>query len=208
MKAVAAKPVAKKAAPKKPTVRKAATPARRKRMNAYERVRLMKRLADRRAVGETWASISKAEGKPIRTLQECLAEYDEIEATHDDPLGVVSETLLIYAKAIGIFAEEAANCEHPAVRVGAGRSMVDAAKGRLELLSAIGKMPRMLAAYRESADLERMFTEMGHVLEKHDADPQLIRDLLDVLGPKDQLALGGGDVIEVEYEEDAPGEAA
>lgn len=179
----------------------------RQAINPYERVQLMSRLAAYRADAKPWTEIAKLEGKPIRTLQAVLSQYERTTKGHDDPLGIVNETLLLYAEGISIFAEVAATAEMDTARIGAARSMLDAAKGRLELLSAIGKMPRMLSAYRDAADLDRVFRDMGQVLEQHDAPPELMRALLAVMSgetPKGTLALAGGDMIEGDYDDDDP----
>jgi hypothetical protein len=160
-------------------------------MGPYERIRLCKQIAALRMgpKPKTWKQVSAAVGGiPERTCQDMLAKFNADEGLHDDPLGVVAETLHLYDAGIAIMSDLAVNGDNDNVRAGSAWRMLSAAKGRLELLVAIGKVPSRLGVYAETRDLERVFQDMGTVLQRHGADPELIRDLLRVIG--------GGDVGE------------
>lgn len=133
---------------------------------------------------DTWAAVSKREGVPERTLRYMFAGYTVEQDLLEDPVGIVSETLDLFTAGIADFAaaaREASDAGNTNGRIGAVRSMLDAAKARLELLSALRRLPRRLNVYDEQRRMEQMIVEMIEVIEKHKAEPELVHDLIRVI---------------------------
>lgn len=162
-----------------------------KRMSPVERVKLMRRIAAGRTAKKqkTWDQLAKETGVPARTLRYNYANYEAEQDNLEDPLGIVDESLHIYTEAITLLGEEAVNGDNSNARVGAIRSMLEATKGRLELLAAVERLPRRLGEFAEQRRMDEVLAEWVKVLEAHDVSPELVQALLGVVEPE---------VIEVE----------
>ena len=169
-----------------------------RRMTVVERINLTRRIASARLKQkpDTWQVISKREGGiPPRTLRYIYAQYEAEQQMIADPIAIVDETLALYTEAIKDLAQAAADAQGDGnmnAKVGALRTMLDAAKGRLELLAAVGRLPRRLRVYDEQARVERMIVEMAAVVEQYDVAPELVLDLLGVI----EKARGQHEVID------------
>jgi chorismate mutase len=157
----------------------------RRTTNMFERVRIAQEVARERAKlpadRKTWPQLAEQFGMSERALRYMHSDYVDAQVTMEDPLMVVEETLHLYTEAIEKFAQEAQIGDNASARVGATRSMLEAAKGRLELLSAVGKMPRRLGAMNDVADVHRIVHEMAKVIERHGLGQEVIVELLQIV---------------------------
>lgn len=161
-----------------------------KQMNLVERVLLAQRIAVARhkPVPDTWPVIAKREGVPQRTCEHVYSKHREQAAALEDPTGqkVLDETLAIYTETIALLGEATSQGESWAVRTGAARTLLDAARARVELLVVMGRMPRSIQASRDRQRVQVMLRRMAELLERHSASPELIRDLLGILDDEDE----------------------
>lgn len=153
-------------------------------LDPVSRVKLMRRIAFERAKTKppTWKQLSAREGVPERTLQALHKQYEADQDTLSKPVAVVDETIDLYGELItelGEMAQEAGG--NLSARVGAVSRMADIAKARLELMAAVGRLPRRMRDYEAHRDVERMIFEMSEVVEKHDLPSEVIEDLLAVI---------------------------
>lgn len=181
--------------------REAKKPAPSERLSALDRVKLQRRIAAYRAgpKPKTWKQIATLEKRPERTLQYIYAQYEAERDILDDPLGIVEESLMLYGEGIATLSELASTpTDHVSARVGATRAMLEAVKGRLELLAATGRLPRRLDVYQQQRDAERILLNIAKVLERHDAEPGLLMELVAVLDGKEPGSTLEHAVIEIE----------
>lgn len=159
--------------------------AKAKRLTMIDRVQAGIRIAAARnkPKPDSWAAVAKSEGLSERACQRIFTDYTRAAERHQDPTGlpVLEETLLAYEEVIRWFASAAEDADQWSSRVAAARSMVDALKDRLELLIVMGRMPRSIQAAGDRQRVQAMVRRMAEVLERHDVDPEVIRDLLEVL---------------------------
>lgn len=141
--------------------------------------------ARHKAKPDEWKVIAAREDLPVRTCQDMHARFVEESSllAVNDPTGqkVLDETLLTYEALIELFGEGTDKGETWAVKLGAGRSLLDVLRQRIELLVAMGRIPRSIKASNDRLKVERMLRRMAEVLEQHDAEPDMIRDLLAVI---------------------------
>lgn len=194
-------PVKAKAATKKPTVKR--TPARppatkatrpkRVLIGPVKRMMTSQRIAAARhkASPDEWKVIAEREGLPMRTCQHMYTRFvsdSGLLAIHDATgQKVLDETLLTYEGLIELFVEGTDKGETWAVKLGAGRSLLDVLRQRIELLVVMGRMPRSPQAHNDRLRVERMIREMAEVLERHNAEPEMIQDLLAVIDALDEV---------------------
>lgn len=209
-----ARALAKPAARKKPATRKKSAKVEptvgeqpekpdgdRKRMTMVERVRLAERMTEARnkKKPDTWEAISKREGVPLRTCKYIYAQYhDEISKLGDATGGrVLNETLILYGASIETLAWLSEFGETGAVRVGAVRSLLDAAKGRIELLAVMGRMPRSFRAVDELALLSLLVRRMAEVIERRGLEPEIVAEFLGLLDEVQPVIEGRATIAEL-----------
>lgn len=153
------------------------------RLTMVERIKMAQRITAGRLKKPpvTFTKLAEAEGVSQQTAIKLHKEWVEQVELTDDPIRIVEETLAIYSAAIEKFAEEAETGDLSSARVGATRSMVEAAKGRLELLAAIGKLPRNLGALQDHEDTRRLIMEFAKVIEDHDLPSAVVEDILKIV---------------------------
>jgi hypothetical protein len=95
----------------------------------------------------------------------------------DEPFSLVDETLLLYGQAIELLADEAANGDSSSARVGATRSMLNAAYTRLELLAAFGKLPRTRADALLERDHREVAEKLAAVLLRHNLSTEVLEEM-------------------------------
>lgn len=153
-----------------------------KRLTMVERLRIAERVVVARAKAkpDTWKVIEQREKVPIRTLQSILAQYQDEMGKLGDASGapILQETLLLYTASIEKLAWEAEYGDNTASRVGATRSLLDAAKGRIELLAVMGRMPRSFRAMDELAALQRFVRRLAEIVERHELPPEVVHEFV------------------------------
>ena len=152
------------------------------------RVQLARRVAAQRARQVPWAQIAVNEHQAERTLKHLYRDYIASPDVSDDGIGAVRETLEVFTEAMRELSAVASDADNDNAKVGAIRTLLSAAQGRLELLAALGRLPRQLGALEAQRDLALTVNEIVRVLERHDLGDEIIRELLAVM---DTLTVNG-----------------
>lgn len=164
-----------KVTPRKPTERT-------RRMSMVERMRLAERITVARTKPrpDPWAEIAKREKQPERTCQAIYAEYQEDMARLGDNTGqpILAESLMLYTLSIERLAHEAEHADNASARIGAIRTMLDALKGRIELLAVLGRMPRSFRALDELAALQRFVRRLSEIVEAHQLPADVVHEFV------------------------------
>lgn len=166
------------------------------RLTPYERIKIAQRYLVEQAKPKgvkkkTRAEFAKEFGISLNTLDRLVADFRQDNEDMTDALGIVGESLHLYTEAIQNLAYEAEHGETGAVRVGATRSMLEAVKGRLELLVAVNMIPRRLGAAHEQQDLVRMVHEIARVLESNDIPEEVVLQILRVVEEDEPQVIEG-----------------
>jgi hypothetical protein len=114
-----------------------------------------------------------------------------------DPMTFIQETLGQYEAGIEELAMLAANSAQPSVKVAAIKTRMEAVRGRLELLQAVGVVPQNLGTIRVETDAREIARLIVNVLEAYDdgegnwrGGPEDVMDaILSVVDGDDQIQL-------------------
>lgn len=152
--------------------------------------------------------IAKREGIPARTCQHVYTRFEAGYEVVSDSSGmkVLDETLALYNAAIENLSEGAVNGESWAVRVGATGRLMDALRQRVQLLVVMGRMPRSIQAQSDRLRVEQMLRRMAEVVERHEADPDLVRALLAIIDDPDGIV--DAEVVDDDDGDDVDAETA
>lgn len=157
---------------------------KKKALSMVERLRLAERLvaARMKTKPDTWPVIAKREGLPERTCKWVLHQYQADMRKLGDNTGqpILAESLMLYTASIERLAYEAEFGETSAARVGAIRTMLDALKGRIELLAVLGRMPRSFRALDELAALQRFVRKLAEIVEEHQMPPEVVQEFVNL----------------------------
>lgn len=104
----------------------------------------------------------------IRIVTEQREKHHTELVTDADPMTFIQETLGQYEAGIEELALLASNTNHPTVKVAAIRTRIEAVKGRLELLQAVGVVPQNLGTIRVETDAREIARLIVNVLEAFD----------------------------------------
>ena len=150
------------------------------RLSAAEFVSLGQKLAIERAKpnAKPWRTLAAELGRSERTLRDVLARYEEQRALHRDATGsrAINATLHLYDEAIEAAAREVRDGDNSAARIGATRLMLEAAKGRLELLRAVGQAPSPVRL-REREEIDEFVKRLVEIFDRDDLPSEMIDEL-------------------------------
>lgn len=171
-----------KAPPKKVAKKRTPVVRNKKKMTMIQRLRLAERITVARAKDPPveWAEIARSEKIPERTCYHVYASYRDEQVKLGDGSGVsiLNETLMLYTYSIEKLAYEAEHGENSASRVGAIRTLLDANKGRIEILSVMGRMPRSFRAMDELAALTKLVRQIAEVVERHELPAAVVEEFI------------------------------
>lgn len=155
-----------------------------KALSMVERLRLAERLvaARMKPKPDSWPTIAKREGLPARTCQYVFSQYQSDMRKLSDNTGqpILAESLMLYTSSIEKLANEAEHGDTSAARVGAIRTMLDALKGRIELLAVLGRMPRSFRALDELVALQQFVRRLAEIVEEHSMPPEVVQEFVDL----------------------------
>ena len=120
-----------------------------------------------------------------------MAEYRNSNPSlrHRDPIDVLDEMLERYEGAQDALASIASSTAHAATRVGAIRTSLDALRMQTDLLIAVGVLPRDLGALGVQQDTRRTVEGILDVLDRHQVEPSVERDMLAAIDGRDADAI-------------------
>lgn len=122
-----------------------------------------------RARGLGWAEISARLALSERQCRRVVAEFRETgPRLHEmDPVETIEEALEQFDSAIEDLALLAEKSQHDGVRLGATRSRLDALRGKLELMRAVGVLPRDLGRLKIEVDVRHTARAILDVFEAY-----------------------------------------
>jgi hypothetical protein len=164
-------------------------PRRGRRLPAAKKVERDRAIVIDRNKGFTWPEIARRHGLQERQARNVYREWREDKLAEEvaprDASEWLFEALSMYQQIISTLAQTADDADNDAARVGALRTQMAAMDRHTELLLATGRLPRSLQASIDRQQVQVMIRRMAEVLERHDVQPEVIRDLLTVIDADD-----------------------
>jgi hypothetical protein len=147
------------------------------------RVKLAERLlaARHKPQPDPWAEIAVREGIPVRTLKYVLNRYEREDAQLGDPLAVIRQTLALFDEALEKLSDVALHADNSSAQVGAIKLLLETARGRLDLLVALGVIPREVHRLVDQEDAAQLVQRMAAIVEDHHLPELVIDELLDAV---------------------------
>jgi hypothetical protein len=159
-------------------------------VTSYERTQRNMRIVEDRARGLSWTRIAHRRGVSDRQARRIVADFRASQpALHEwDPVEVVEETLGAYATAIEDLSLLAESTDHDSTKLGAIKSRLDVYHSRIDLLRAVGVMPRDLGYVGVALELRQIATRVVDVFESAGMPEQVKAQLLEAIDPRTALA--------------------
>lgn len=153
------------------------------KLGIVQKVRIAQAAAVARAHPDppTWDELSETYNVPVRTMKKLVSDFQDDEKHLGDPLAIIRETLAIYQQSMSNLSEKLAGTEGLVSTVAGTRLLLEAARGRIELMVASGLMPRRLSGERDRDDAVTLIRKMADVLERHDLGDEVLAELLEVV---------------------------
>lgn len=135
-----------------------------------------------RARGAQWADIAAQFDVSERQAKRVFASWrdDEQSSEYLDPAEAIRSTLELLRQGIADMAELEVSADNDSARIGATRLKVEIAERLLELLSAVGVLPRNLRALRLEDEMQQVLRSFMEVLRRHDVGDEVLQELHDV----------------------------
>ena len=153
-------------------------------MDPVELVRLQRRIAVARSAATPgpWEEIAEREGMSVEQVQEIHRRHDEYRRLCTEPLGAISETVDLYDAVLQALGRLAGGLGASAAsRIQANRAIAEVATRRLELLAAIGIVPRSPWQAFENEAVRRAMEEFGLLIKEFDLPVEDLDRILEVL---------------------------
>jgi hypothetical protein len=149
---------------------------------AYEKVRRDALVVADRARGLTWPTIAARHHLSERQCRSVYADFRRRAGNEpEDPEDEARDAVRLLEAAIEELALLAETTNNDAVRLGAIRTKLDAICRRIELMQALGLLPRDLGLFEDRRDGRLMASALLGVLERHDIAPEVEDEMLDAL---------------------------
>jgi hypothetical protein len=123
-----------------------------------------------RARGLSWTEISRRFNITDRQCRRVVAEYRESgPRLHQiDPIETIEDALDHYDSVIEDMAILAESTSHDGTKLGALKGRLEAVRGKLDLMEAVGILPRDLGRLRFEIDVRRFAASVLDVFAQHD----------------------------------------
>ena len=138
-------------------------------MTGHERAVRNADVVRARARGLGWEEIAGRFGLSERQCRRILDDYRASESRlHEiDPIETVEGALDQYDAAIEELALLAERTAHDAVRLGAIKTRLDVLRGKLDLMAAVGVLPRDLGQLHVEIDVRNVVRAIVNVFDEH-----------------------------------------
>jgi hypothetical protein len=117
-----------------------------------------------------WKTISGRHGITTRQAQRIYADFCAWEESQHDPLRTVDDAILLREALLDRLGELAVSGDSSSAQVGACRAILDVDHERLELMQAVGRLPRNMARYRADVEFTLIVDEILEALKQHGID--------------------------------------
>lgn len=157
-------------------------------MNVWTRSQRAREIAADRAVPTdsgkpmTWGRIAKKHGITPRQAQRIYAQFLDFEAAkHGDPLAIVDDALLLREALLERLGEIVASDAQETAIVGAARAMREIDVERLELMQAVGRLPRSMTRWQSESDFAEIVRGVLSILEANSIGEPVLRQIQDLV---------------------------
>ncbi len=127
-----------------------------------------------------WSAIGEKFGPSERQARRIYEDFCRWERDQHDPLATVDEAIMLHEAARDHLGELAVSGDNSSAQVGAAKAMLDADRERLELMQAVGRLPRNLHRFRAEADVITIAREMVEVMRKRGVLAEVLQEIRDV----------------------------
>jgi hypothetical protein len=152
------------------------------RVPADEKVRRDALVVADRARGLTWPTIAARHDLSER---QCRSVYSEFRGRADreaeDPEDEARDAVRLLEAVVEELALLSETTNNDAVQLGAIRTKLDAMCRRIELMQALGLLPRDLGLFEDRRDGRLMASALLSVLERHHVSPEAEDEMLEAL---------------------------
>jgi hypothetical protein len=150
-----------------------------------ERFHVAQRIAIERALPKPtpWAKLAADVGMSERGAKKLHAQYIRDTVQMGDTTGtkILEEALFTFTASIDRLSYLVENAKQESVQVGATRQLLEAVRGRVELLAAMGRMPRSFRAVDELNLLAKVVRRIVEITEERKLDPEIVQEFIDLL---------------------------
>lgn len=112
-----------------------------------------------------WKTIAARHGITTRQAQRIYTDFCAWEESQHDPLRTVDDAILLREALLDRLGDLAVSGDSSSAQVGACRAMLDVDRERLELMQAVGRLPRNMARYRAEVEFVQIVDEILKTLE-------------------------------------------
>jgi hypothetical protein len=165
---------------------KGGTPERSgKRSNLWQRTQRARTIAVERArVGKggraapvPWRTIASRHGITARQAERIYVEFCAWELSQADPLRTVDESILLREALLDQLGEIAVAGDSSSAQVGASKAMLDVDRDRLQLMQAVGRVPRNLRRHQADVEFVTIVDEILDLLERRGVEREALKDI-------------------------------
>jgi hypothetical protein len=152
-------------------------------MTSHERFLRNSQVVRERARGLGWAEISARFGLSDRQARRVVAEYRESRPhLHElDPIEIIEEALLQHDAAIEDLALLAQTTSHDGTKLGAIKGRLEALRAKLELMAAVGVLPRDLRRLQIEVDIRHVAQAILDVFAAYDVPHEVQRAVVEAV---------------------------
>lgn len=159
-----------------------------KSANLWQRTQRARRIAAERARLDArgrrspvpWKTIASRHDITARQAQRIYSDFCAWEESQHDPLSTVDEAILLRETLLDHLGELAVSADNSSAKVGACRAMLDMDRERLQLMQAVGRLPRNMARYRADVEFSMIVSEVSEVLERAGVGRETIEEIRQV----------------------------
>lgn len=171
--------------------------------NLYQRVLRAEKIAAARGAVDTkgvplpvpWASIAAEHGLSVRQAQNIYNDFVSYRERTSDPLEIVEREIMLRESLLDHLGALTLTARQPAAQVGAAKAMLEVAHERMQLLQAVGRLPRNLLRYQAETQFSAIVREMMEIMERSDIPPGVVEELNETV--RRHLGRQDGNVVEI-----------
>lgn len=127
-----------------------------------------------------WKTIAAKHDLSIRQCERIFKDLEGWEAEIADPLAIIQRSIDLRTAAQDKLSQIADDGDSSSARVGAIRQLIETDRDRLELLQAVGRLPKNMARYRAETDFVTIVREMLNVLEREKVPREILAELREI----------------------------
>lgn len=168
--------------------------------NLWQRTQRARKIAAERAKLDgrgrrvPWRTIASRHNITTRQAQRIYSDFCAWEESQHDPLSTVDEAILLREMLLDRLGELAVSADNSSAQVGACRAMLDIDRERLQLMQAVGRLPRNMARYRADVEFVQIVGEILEALEQRGVGRDAVEEIQAVVRRHIDLGVSEGNV--------------